>query len=73
MRGKGAEEQGIDEAEHGAVGANAQGQNDYGHGREARVLGQQPQAVLDVLPECAHCSTPLCVLRCASCVLRFAF
>ena len=44
----------VDHAEDGGVGADAQGQGEDGHRREAPGLGQDPDGVFDVAPEAFH-------------------
>ncbi len=39
--GQGPEQEGVDEAEHGGVGADAQGQDEHGHRGEARCFAEQ--------------------------------
>ena len=51
---KRAEQQRIDHAEDGAVGADAERERDDGDQREAGILQQRAQAVAQVLPECVH-------------------
>jgi hypothetical protein len=45
---------GIGQAEHGRVGANPDGERKNGDEREAGVGGQHPDAVANIVPECAH-------------------
>ena len=45
---------GIQHAEDGGVGADAEGESQHCHRREAGALGQHPQAVANVLNEGAH-------------------
>ena len=53
-----AQEDGVGEAENGAVGADAEGQREDGNCGEAGILEQDADGVSDVLNECNH-GTPL--------------
>src|ERR1700684_1559272 len=52
--GKGRQQNAVDDAEHGGVGANAQGESDQRHGSEAGGFSKQPQSVAQVLPKRLH-------------------
>ena len=51
MNGQRPKNQGVDEAENGAVRANTQSQRQYRDSREARALPQQAQGVPQVLSQ----------------------
>ena len=48
------EENAVDQAEDGGVGADAEPERDHGDGREAFILEKHSDSVTDVLEECAH-------------------
>ena len=49
--GQRPEQQRVGQAEHGDVGAGAEGNRDDGDGREARILGEDARAMAHILPE----------------------
>ena len=51
---KGTEEDGVDDAENGGGGADAQGQAEHGNRGEAGVLSEHAKAVANVLQERRH-------------------
>ena len=52
--GKGSEERGVDDAEDGGVGADAEGESEDGDGGEAGVFEEETEAEDEVAPTVAH-------------------
>jgi hypothetical protein len=49
----------VDDAEDGRVGADPQGQGDNRHQRKAGILAELTQAVSDIVPNAAHGVSPV--------------